>query len=142
MDIPRTKQINSIRELKKYIGKPLVFYRTPNANKVEEPNCMWIKTLTKINDMQFTNGININDYIINVRKKAPMFGIEIYGTNTVILKGENYHEQLPLFREEKEAMSNAQHFVRTLTAQEALLYRMMIKQHELKNKKELYTVEF
>ena len=109
-DYEFNKPINTVGELRKYIGKPLLFYYNNGKSK---PQYAWIKQLTEV------------PYLINqLSNENSVVKISTYGHNSMqyIRNGEINIE----FRQNdiiKTSHSNAQDFIRTLTKEEFNLYK-------------------
>ena len=128
IDYEFNKPINTVGELRKYIGKPLLFYYNGNRYK---PQYAWIKQLT---DLPFNH-----NYDGGVVTK-----ISTFGRNSMQYKRngqidiEFKHNDI-----NKSSHSNAQDYIRTLTKEEFNLYkdktrmrRLMPKlAEEIRNKK-------
>lgn len=110
------KSITTIEELQQYVGKILLFYYG-NENKLLYA---WAKKITKIKDPNKKLYKEIREI-----SRCPLRGVEVYGTNTVVMKSNNRPPELLL---QKETMSNAQGFARELTLEEKFMYRRIIKQ--------------
>ena len=107
IDYEFNKQINTVGELRKYIGKPLLFYYDNTRHK---PQYAWIKQLS---DIPFNNN---ND--------GGVAKISTYGHNSMqymrngqINMGFKYNDII------KTSHSNAQDYIRTLTKEEFNLYK-------------------
>lgn len=59
IDYEFDKPINTVGELKKYIGKPLLFYYNNGKSK---PQYAWIKQLTEIPYYNYDNDMGIKKY--------------------------------------------------------------------------------
>jgi hypothetical protein len=107
IDYEFNKQINTVGELRKYIGKPLLFYYNNGKGK---PQYAWIKQLT---DLPFNHN---ND--------GGVAKISTYGYNSMQYKRngqiniEFKHNDI-----NKISHSNAQDYIRTLTKEEFNLYK-------------------
>lgn len=107
-DYEFNKQITTVGELKKYIGKPLLFYYN---NPRHKPQYAWIKQLIEIpyhnydDDMGIkkisTQGRNSMQYILNGQINIDFKHNDIFTTSH----------------------SNAQDYIRTLTKEEFNLYK-------------------
>ena len=107
IDYEFNKPINTVGELRKYIGKPLLFYYNNNRHKLQYA---WIKQLT---DLPFNHN---ND--------GGVAKISTYGYNSMQYKRngqiniEFKHNDI-----NKTSHSNAQDYIRTLTKEEFNLYK-------------------
>lgn len=107
IDYEFNKQITTVGELKKYIGKPLLFYYNNTRHK---PQYAWIKQLTEIPIYSCANdGI----------AKIPTYG---HNSMQYIRNGQINME----FKKNdiiKTSHSNAQDYIRTLTKEEFNIYK-------------------
>lgn len=107
---PYNKEIKTISELKKYIGKPILFQYS--FTKYESPRCQWIKQITNIGVESENNSIS---------------GCDIYGTNTLL----TILDQKPNVKFNSiddrfvPSISNAQEYARTLTQKEYEMYKTL-----------------
>ena len=107
IDYEFNKPINTVGELRKYIGKPLLFYYNSNRHK---PQYAWIKQLT---DLPFVH----NNY-------GGVAKISTLGHNSMQYKRngqinmEFKHNDIS-----KTSHSNTQDYIRTLTKEEFNLYK-------------------
>ena len=108
IDYEFNKQINTVGELKKYIGKPLLFYYNNGKNK---PQYAWIKQLTEIPFYNYDNDMGIS--------KIPTYGHNSmqYMRNGQINIDFKHNDII------KTSHSNAQDFIRTLTKEEFNIYK-------------------
>ena len=93
------------------LEKVLLFY----YGDKNQPYYAWAKKITKIEDPKKTLYKKHRE-----NNEHKLYGVEVYGTNTVIMKDKYLLYQ-------KESMSNAQEFAIELTLEEKLLYRKTCK---------------
>jgi hypothetical protein len=107
IDYEFNKQINTVGELRKYIGKPLLFYYDNTRHK---PQYAWIKQLS---DIPFNNNNN-----------GGVAKISTYGHNSMqYMRNGQINMEFKHNDIIKTSHSNAQDFIRTLTKEEFNLYK-------------------
>ena len=125
------KYINTVEELKKYVGKIVLFYYTDTHKKDGTIRCAWAKKITKIKGPL---------RLERRYSRTPIDGVFVYGTNTILFKSE-YKNTCPILTSTMEKYSNAQEFARELDVYESIIYRMLVKREEA-IKKGLIKYEF
>lgn len=117
------KPITTVGELKKYIGKPILFYYhfedigLGSQKDKDKIYYAWIKQITSIEE--FDNNAHKLTDIDSIEK------INIKGLNTVEVCNRNEKSNKLIFDDDitTPRVSNAQRYARTLTKEEMNLYR-------------------
>ena len=100
------KYIKTIKELQKYIGKPLYLYYN---NREGEIVFAWAMTLESVD--QTSNNIQYSN---------------LCGKNIVVFEDKQTNKHVPRFLT-AASTSNAQEYVRELTVGEQIIYRLITK---------------
>lgn len=114
-DYEFNKPINTVSELRKYIGKPVYLWYPIMGARIgtkeeNEPYFAWIKTVEECDD--YCNMGSVKH-----------IGISGYNALAVIKDREKVNYFIHKFDHNKPCMSNAQQYIRTLTKEEFDMYR-------------------